>query len=238
MIKTETITYHDADQTFEGKISWDDSIKEKKPGILIAHAFGGQSDFETGKSVELAELGYVGMAIDIYGKGRRASNPEEAAKLMAEFNNDRALLLKRMELSLKTLRNHPEVDVTKTGAIGFCFGGKCVLDLARSGADVKGVVSFHGMFDKPGLPEENPIKASILVLHGWEDPMAKPEMFVEFANEMTERKADWQMHAFGHTGHAFTNPKANAPERGLFYQPTSSKRAWKAMADFFEEMFV
>ena len=238
MIRTETITYTDSKQTFEGKISWDDSLKGKKPGILIAHMFGGQSDFETGKSVELAKLGYVGMAIDLYGKGRRAANPNDAAKLMAELNDDRALLLKRMELSLETLGNHPEVDVTKIGAIGYCFGGKCALDLARSGADLRGVVSFHGMFDKPGLPEENPIKAAILIMHGWNDPMAKPEMFVQFANEMTERKADWQMHAFGHTGHGFTNPKANSPERGVFYQPTSSKRAWKAMSDFFEEIFA
>jgi dienelactone hydrolase len=238
MIHTETIEYQDADQIFEGKISWDDTIKEKKPGVLIAHAFGGQSDFETGKSVELAQLGYVGMAIDIYGKGRRASGPDEAARLMAELNNDRALLLKRMNLSWQTLRDFPEVDASQTGAIGFCFGGKCVLDLARSGADVKGVVSFHGMFDKPGLPEDKEVKASILVLHGWEDPMARPEMFVDFANEMTERKADWQMHAFGHTGHAFTNPKANAPDRGLFYQPTSSKRAWQSMGNFFEELFT
>ena len=238
MIRTETIVYTDSEQTFEGKISWDNSIKGKKPGILIAHMFGGQSDFETGKSVELAKLGYVGMAIDLYGKGRRATNPADAAKLMAELNNDRALLLKRLELSMSTLQNHPEVDETKIGAIGYCFGGKCALDLARSGADVRGVVSFHGMFDKPGLPEEKPIKASILVMHGWNDPMAKPEMFVQFANEMTERKADWQMHAFGHTGHGFTNPKANSPERGVFYQPTSSNRAWKAMSDFFEEVFA
>jgi len=237
MIISRPFQYSDNKTTFEGHIAWDDRITGKKPGVLVAPSFRGQSVFENEKAEALAALGYVGFAIDIYGKGIRARNPEEAQQLMDGLNNNRSLLLQRMELAFDVLREQQEVDETKVGAIGFCFGGKCILDLARSGADLAGTAIFHGVYDPPNIPHEGPIKSPILVLHGWEDPLATPEDTVLLAKELTQRQADWQLHAFGQTGHAFTNPNANFPEKGMFYQESSDKRAWGLMKNFFEEVF-
>ncbi|MCJ7467012.1 MAG: dienelactone hydrolase family protein [Maribacter sp.] len=239
MIQTEAIQYTspESGKIFEGFICWDTTTATKKPGVLVAHTFRGQSQFEINKAKELAELGYVGFAIDMYGKGRRANTPEEAQLLMDELNADRPLLLHRIILALNTLQNKPQVDAEKIGAIGFCFGGKCVLDLARSNAILKGVASFHGVYDAPKITYSGPIKASILILHGWEDPLGTPAQLEELAHELTKRQADWQILAFGHTGHAFTNPQAQFPKKGMFYQKSSNNRAWKAMANFFEDIF-
>ncbi len=239
MIKTESIIYKDpqSDHTFEGVISWDNDIPGKRPGVLVAHAFGGQSQFDVDKSIELAKLGYVAFAIDMYGKGRRGNSPEESRELMNELNSDRPRLLKRILLALEVLKENQWVDTTKLGAIGFCFGGKCVLDLARSGAEIRGVVSFHGLLDKPGIECSKPIVSAILVLHGWDDPMATPEQTIELTKEMTENNADWQLLAFGNTGHAFTNPKADSFEDGLFYKESADNRSWIAMTGFFTEVF-
>ena len=235
--KQKTIYKDSTNNEFEGIAVWDDCFKGPKPGILVSHMWSGQSDFEVDKATELAKLGYVGFAIDNYGKGRRASNPEEAEQLMNELNNDRPLLLDRMVLAVNTLKDHKEVNETKIGAIGFCFGGKCVLDLARSGIDISGVVSFHGLLDPPKINSILKIKSSILVLHGWEDPMALADDVVKLSDELTKNKADWNIHIYGHTGHAFTNPKAKFPEKGLYFEPKSNKRAWASMNYFFNEIF-
>ncbi len=238
MIISETLIYTDADgNEFEGTISWDDSSEELRPGVLVVHTFKGQGEFENNKAMEIAKLGYVGLAVDMYGKGRRATVKEEADALMHELTRDRPLLLKRILLALEQLQKHPLVNTANTGAIGFCFGGKTVLDLARSSTDVKGVVSFHGVYDQPDILYSEPIKASVLVLHGWEDPLATPEQTVALAQELTDRRADWQILAFGNTGHAFTNPMAKMHEEGMFYQSDADRRAWKAMVNFFEEKF-
>ncbi|NJM99831.1 MAG: dienelactone hydrolase family protein [Phormidesmis sp. RL_2_1] len=217
---------------FEGTVSWDNSQTGPRPGIMIAPTFRGQSDFETQKAERLAELGYVGFAIDIYGQGKRATTPEEASALMAVLNDDRTLLLKHMQLATKTIRQLPEVDENKVAAIGFCFGGKCVLDLARSGANIRAVISFHGIYDPPPFASEKTIRAAVLVLHGWEDPLAPREQTVALADELTRRGADWQIHMFGHTGHAFTNPQAQAKAAGMFFNPLSAERGWEMMQLF------
>ncbi|MBT8313471.1 MAG: dienelactone hydrolase family protein [Maribacter sp.] len=238
MIIKEKIIYKDAfKKEFEGVIVWDDSINGKKPGILVSHMWSGQSEFEVDKAKALAELGYVGFAIDNYGKGRRANGPEEAQVLMDELNGNRPLLLDRMLLAVETLKKHKEVDVSRIGAIGFCFGGKCILDLARSGIDINGVVSFHGLLDPPPAHPKKEIKSSVLVLHGWEDPMALPDDMVKLSHELNTYNADWNIHMYGHTGHAFTNPKATFPEKGLFFEPRSNKRSWNSMVYFFNEVF-
>lgn len=239
MIKSEALIYQDpaSGNTFEGVICWDEDLAGQKPGILVSHTFKGQSDFEIGRARELAKLGYVAFALDMYGKGKRATVPEEADALMKPFLDNRGLLLNNILLALDTLKKHPEVDETKVGGIGFCFGGKCMLDLARSSAEIGGVVSFHGIYDKPGMEHQGDIKASVLVLHGWEDPLADPESTVALGHELTERNADWQILAFGHTGHAFTNPAAKFPEKGMYYKETSNRRAWQTMINFFEEIF-
>ncbi|NND06380.1 MAG: carboxymethylenebutenolidase [Saprospiraceae bacterium] len=238
MIITETIEYTISNRIYEGKISWDNSMKQQKPGVLVAPTYAGQSAFEEEKSRALAKLGYVGFALDIYGKGIRADSPDHAQKLMDVLNADRRELLVRMEGALTELRHHSEVDEHSIAAIGFCFGGKCVLDLARSGADIKGVISFHGVYDSPSIEYAFPIKSSILILHGWDDPLGTPSQTVALAQELTARSADWQMLAFGHTGHAFTNPNAQSPESGMMYNVQSNDRAWKLMRSFLAEVLT
>ncbi|MBX7169864.1 MAG: dienelactone hydrolase family protein [Pyrinomonadaceae bacterium] len=238
MIKTETIEYNSGDNIFQGTICFDDEIIELKPGVLVVHMFKGHTDFEVNKAKELAELGYVGFAIDMYGKEFHGVSPEDARVLMNELNANRPLLLERILLALETLKVHSQVDKNKLGGIGFCFGGKCVLDLARANAEIKGVVSFHGVYDKPPIEQSSSIKPSILVLHGWDDPLGTPSQLLELANELTERKADWQILSFGNTGHSFANPAANSPESGLVYNELSNNRAWVSMKNFLKEMFL
>ena len=157
---------------------------------------------------------------------------------MDALNADRALLLERLRASLAALRSLPQVDPTRTAAIGFCFGGKCALDLARSGADVAGVVSFHGVYDPPPWQVAAPIRAEILLCHGWDDPLAPPDATVALARELTAAGADWQLHAYGHTGHGFTDPSATMAERGIVYQKDADRRSWQAMRNFLAELFA
>ena len=237
MIQTARITYTDQGQSFEGFSAWDDQSHDFRPGILVTHAFGGLSDFEKEKARELAKLGYVGFALDLYGQGKRATNNDEARELMNKLDSDRELLLKRMKLGLSTLKRQDLVDADNIAAIGYCFGGKCVLDLARSGESIKGVVSFHGVYDQPPIHTNNKINCSVLVIDGWEDPLSKPEQKVALANDLTVREAEWQILTFGHTGHSFTNPKAQRRDLGMFFQEQSNRRAWNTMKQFFDELF-
>jgi dienelactone hydrolase len=237
MIITEKISYSDSESNLAGTICFDEAISAPKAGVMVVHTFKGHTDFEVGKAFELAKLGYVGFAVDMYGEGRSTNDADTARLWMNELNLDRKLLLKRILAALKTLRNHPQVAQDKLGGIGFCFGGKCVLDLVRANADVRGVASFHGVYDKPSETSNSPIDSSVLVLHGWDDPLGTPPQLIELAEELSKRKADWQILSFGNTGHSFTNPNANMPENGMFYQKLSDKRAWQAMKVFFREIF-
>ncbi|MER3374161.1 MAG: dienelactone hydrolase family protein [Allomuricauda sp.] len=237
MIQTQQLIYSDKQQSYEGVISYDDTIKGKRPVVLVSHTWVGQSQFEEDKAKELAKLGYLAFAIDVFGQGRRAKDANEAEALMNEMLEDRQELLNRLLLAVNTIKENEMADVKKIGAIGFCFGGKCVLDLARSGIDMKGAVCFHGIFDPPGIEHEGDIKAKILVMHGWEDPLAFPKDIVSLGYELTERNAIWEMDVFGHTGHAFTNPNANDPDGGMMFNPLANDRSWQRMTHFFEEVF-
>lgn len=232
------IEYEDGGVALEGRFAWGDAGTAPQPGILIAHAWAGRSDFEDGKADRLAGLGYAAFALDLYGKGVRGGSVEENAALMQPFLDDRGMLQRRLLASLETLRAQPEVDASKVAAIGFCFGGLCVLDIARTGEDLAGVVSFHGLFAAPGNTEGNSIKARILALHGWDDPMAKPDDAVALGRELTAMGADWQLHAFGNTMHAFTNPDANDPDMGTVYNAAADRRSWIAMQNFLQEIFA
>jgi dienelactone hydrolase len=237
MIITKKIEYQDSEMSYEGVIAFDNEYDGKRPVIMIAHAYGGQSKFEENKAVELAKLGYVGFAIDLYGKGIRAKTPEEAQQLMDQLNADRNLLLQRIKSALKVTKSIAVADESKIGAIGFCFGGKCVLDLARSGEKLSGIVSFHGVYDAPKDIQKNKITTPILVLHGWDDPLATPLEVIELTKELTTNNADWELNAYGHTGHAFTNPMANSPEKGLFYSKEADRKSWNRMTAFFSTKF-
>jgi dienelactone hydrolase len=238
-MKTDYVDYADGSVTCEGYAAYDDAEKGRRPGVLVSHAWGGQNHFERDKADKLASLGYVGFALDLYGKGKRGGTMEQNAKLMQPFLDDRAMLRRRMTAALDALKKHPAVDAERTAAIGFCFGGLCVLDLARSvPAGLKGVVSFHGLFHPPKLGAQAPIKAKVLMLHGYDDPMATPEHVMAIARELTDAQADWQLHAYGRTSHAFTNPEANSPEHGLLYNAAADRRSWAAMKNFLEEVLA
>jgi dienelactone hydrolase len=236
-LQQRVVEYCDGGTVFEGRLTWDDSQPGPKPGILVAHAWGGRSDYEDGKADRLAALGYVAFALDLYGKGVRGGDPDTNAALMQPFLDDRAMLQQRMRVSLHALRGQPEVDTDRVAAIGFCFGGLCVLDLARSSADVAGVVSFHGLFSPPGNTSGNEVRAKVLALHGWDDPMAPPEAVQGLASELSAMGADWQIHAYGNTMHAFTNPAADNADMGTVYDPVADRRSWRAMNNFLEELF-
>jgi len=218
-------------------MAWDDGSSDPRPGVLVSHAWGGRSEFEETRAAMLAELGYVGFALDLYGKGRRGTSREENQALMQPLLADRGMLQRRMNLAVEQLRRQKEVDSGRVAAMGFCFGGLCVLDLARTGADIRGVASFHGLFGKPGNTDGNRVRAKVLVMHGWDDPMAKPDAVLGLADELTSMGADWQIHAYGSTMHAFTNPGANDPEFGTVYSPTADHRSWQSLQLFLAEIF-
>lgn len=236
-IQTRTIDYQDGDVDLQGYLAWDDSVEGKRPGVMIAHAWAGRSDFENGKAEALAKLGYVGFALDNFGRGILGTNTEENSALIQPFLDDRAMLQGRLQIALEVLKGLDEVDASRVAAIGFCFGGLCVLDLARTGTDIRGVVSFHGLFGSPGNTAGNKIKAKVLALHGWDDPMAPPDQVVSLAEELSSMGADWQVHGYGNTMHAFTNPQANDPDFGTVYSPDADRRSWNAMQDFLSEIF-
>lgn len=214
-----------------------------RPCVLIAHQWSGQSDHERDTADRLAALGYVGIAIDVYGKGRRGESGTATAMkvngaLMQPFTADRRVLRQRLLAAVAFAGSRADVDPDNIAIIGYCFGGLCALDVARSGtAQVKGAVSIHGILAPPEIGEQPPIASKVLVLHGWEDPMAKPEAAIALAKEMTDAGADWQLHAYGHTMHAFTSPEADSPAHGLQYNAKSAARSWRATTDFLAEIF-
>lgn len=236
-IQAIDVEYGHGGETFSAHVAWDASVSGPRPGVLVAHAWAGRSEFEDRKAEQLAELGYVGLALDLYGKGNRGSNAEENAALMQPLLDDRALLQKRMGAALDQLGGQKDVDRTRLAAIGFCFGGLCVLDLARSGADVRGVASFHGLLSAPEKTSSADFVAKVLVLHGWLDPLATPAQVLDFSEEMAARNADWQLHAYGKAMHAFSNPAANDVDHGLLYDADADHRSWDAMRLFLGEVF-
>ena len=237
-IVSNTVGYLDDEVLLEAFFAFDDSLSSRRAAVLINHTWAGRDDFVAEKAKKLAALGYVGFAVDMYGKGVLGSGPEENAQLMQPFMDNREMLQKRMKAALNAVKLLPWVDDSKIAAMGFCFGGLCSLDLARTGADLKGVVSFHGLLGSPDNTKGNAINAKILTLHGHDDPMVPPEQVLAFEQEMTKAGADWQLHTFGHTMHAFTNPVANDPDFGTVYQPDADRRSWLLMENFLTEVFA
>jgi dienelactone hydrolase len=237
-IISNTVCYKDGDTTLEALFAFDDSITTRRPVVLIQHTWCGRDEFVANKARQLAELGYVGFAVDMYGKGVLGTNPEENARLMQPFMDDRAMLQQRVHAALAAAKCLPWVDDSQCAAIGFCFGGLCVLDLARTGVAIKGVVSFHGILNAPDNTQGTAINAKVLVLHGHDDPLARPEQVLAFQNEMTAVGADWQVHVYGNTVHAFTNPLVNDVAGGFSFNAAANSRSWQAMGNFLAEIFV
>ncbi len=233
MTETRAHDYDIEGKTYEAFVA---SSGKPAPGVLVFHAWAGRSDFENNKATALAGLGYTGIACDLYGKGVLGTSNEENEALMTPLASDRPLLQKRLLDNIAMAKDLPEVDGSKLAAIGFCFGGLCVLDIARAGGDVAGVASFHGLLGAPGNTKDN-INAKVLALHGWDDPMAPPSDVEAFGAEMNKANADWQLHAYGGTMHSFTNPAANDPDFGTVYNADADRRSWQAMTNFLEELF-
>ncbi|MEM7431818.1 MAG: dienelactone hydrolase family protein [Pseudomonadota bacterium] len=236
-INTNLVDYTVDGTTFEGFVAFDEAVSGPHPGVLIFHTIAGRTEFEERKALELAELGYTAMAADVYGKGTLTTDFESNRQMMDALRDDRPALQARLMAALHTLRGHAAVDTARTAAIGYCFGGMCVLDIARLGEDIAGVVSFHGIFAPPGNTIDNTIAAKVLVLHGWDDPLAKPDEVLALSEELTRQGADWQIHAYGNTLHAFTNPAANVPDDVKRYSASADRRSWAAARIFLDELF-
>ncbi|MBQ0719973.1 MAG: dienelactone hydrolase family protein [Gammaproteobacteria bacterium] len=236
-IQHRLVEYKDGDTLLEGYLAYDDAINGSRPCIIIAHTWAGRSDFECQQADKLAALGYVGFALDMYGKGILGSNPDENGALMTPFMEDRPALQQRMAAALTAASAQAEADTAKMASMGYCFGGLCSLDLARTSGDIIGAISFHGLFLAPGNTEGNKVSAKILCLHGNDDPMVPVDAVVALEKELTEAGADWQIHAYGNTVHAFTNPAAASPEMGMAYDAKADRRSWASLVNFLEEVF-
>ena len=237
-IVTRTVEYKQGDTVLEGFVAYDDGKKGKRPGILVVHEWWGLNQFIKDRAVALAKLGYVAFAPDIYGKGVRPATMEEAGKTAKIYKSDRTLLRARVKAGLDELRKLKLVDVKKLAATGYCFGGTTVLELARSGADIAGVVSFHGGLDSPNPQDGKNIKARVLVLHGAVDPFNAPADVAAFQDEMNKGNVDWHMVYYGNAVHGFTNSNNGTDNaKGLAYNASADKRSWAAMKLFFKEIF-
>lgn len=238
-MKTDYIDYQDGDDVFEGYFAWDETLSDQQPVVLIAHDWAGRRELACSAAESMVDLGYAGFAVDIYGKGIFGKDADTAGNsaLMMPYVEDRALLRQRMLAALNAVRTLGRIDVSKVAAIGYCFGGMAVLELARSGADIDGVVSVHGLLNHGEIKSEK-ILAKVLCLHGHDDPMGSPDQVLAFESEMTAQKADWQMHIFGGTSHAFTNPDANDKALGTVYSSSANQRAQRLIADFLTEIFA
>ena len=209
---------------------------EKRPTVILIPTVMGVSDLELRFGRQLVELGFNAFVADLFGKKFRGAQRDVCFGEMNRLGSDREALRRRLLAVVDQARGLEEVDEGKVVVAGYCFGGKCALDVARTGIDIAGVVSFHGLFDPPGW-EVGKIKAKVLVLHGWDDPMAKPESVVALGNELTAAGADWQIHAYGHVGHGFTNPNASSLQiDGVFYHELAAERSWTAFINFLEEV--
>lgn len=208
-----------------------------RPGVLVIHGWEGRSAGQEAFAARIAALGYVGFCIDLYGDGKRGSLSADNTALMAPLMADRALLQRRLLSAVEAASQRAEIEPHRMAAMGFCFGGLCALDLARANAPLKAIGSFHGGLTPSGLTRPERIDAKVAVFHGWDDPFAPPADVTALAAELSASKADWQLHAYGGTMHAFMAEGVNAPERGLQYNERSAKQAWTSWQGLLAESF-
>lgn len=237
-IRTETVVYRHGDAVLEGYLAWDDAVAGKRPGVLVVHEWWGVNPYIRERTERLAALGYVAFAPDLYGKGVRPKNAEEAGAQAGIYRGNRKLMRDRARAGLAILAGNALVDASRMAAVGYCFGGTTVLELARDGADLAGVVSFHGGLDTPDPAPPGGVKAKVLVLAGGDDPFVPPSQVAAFEDEMRKAGADWQLVAYGGAVHSFTNPASGRDRsKGVAYDAAADRRSWEAMKDFFGEIF-
>ena len=235
-MKTEMVEYRHGNVVLEGYLAYDDSFQGKRPGVLVVHEWYGHTPYVRMRAEQLARLGYVAFASDMYGKGVLAKDAKEAAALAGIYLGDRKLMRARAAAGLDVLRKRPEVDPARLAAIGYCFGGTTVLELARSGADLASVVSFHGLLNTPNQGDARNIKGKVLVLHGGDDPFVPMKQVEAFQEEMRKGGVDWEFVTYGGAVHRFTNPEAGSDSsKGAAYNERADRRSWQAMESFFAE---
>lgn len=237
-IQTKQIDYKQGDTVLQGLIAWDDAVKGKRPGVLVVHEWWGHNEHARYQAKRLAQAGYVGFALDMFGKGKVTTHPKDAQAFMSEAKKDPAVIPARFQAALEQLQRDPHVDADHIAAIGYCFGGSVVLDAARSGADLDAVVSFHGALATKSPAEQGKVKARILVLAGAADPFVPAEQVAAFTQEMKAAGARFQVVSYPGVKHGFTNPDAGkAGMDALEYNAEADKKSWVAMLAFFKEVF-
>jgi dienelactone hydrolase len=236
---TKDIDYHDGELALRGFLAYDETSGGKRPGILVAHEAWGLGEHAMDKTRTLADMGYIAFAADLFGNRKQITDIAEAGAIIGDLRQDPMKLRNRALAALRVLATLPQVDSTRLGAIGFCFGGTAVLELARGGADIRGVVCFHGSLDTSSPASPGRIKSSVLVCTGSNDPMIPPSQLNAFTDEMRNAEVDWQMTIYGSTVHSFTNPAADGSiSPGILYNKKSDERSWRAMRSFFEDRFA
>jgi dienelactone hydrolase len=237
-IQTEVVEYKHGDTPLEGFLAYDNSKSGKRPGILVVHQWKGLGDYEKKRADMLAGLGYTVFCVDIYGKGIRPGEAGEAAAEAGKYKSNRALLRARVNAGLDVLKKHSLTDPRRIAAIGYCFGGTTVIELARSGAEVAGVVSFHGALDSPSPADGRNVKCKVLALHGADDPFVPAKDVAAFEDEMRQAGVDWQLVAYGGAVHSFTDWNAGKDNsKGAAYNEKADKRSWEDMKQLFAEIF-
>ena len=240
-LNTQSIYYSDGDTVLTGYVAYDDTTMDKRPGVLVVHEWWGHNDYARKRAEMLARQGYTAMAIDMYGKGKQAAHPDDAKKFSSAIKNNLDLARKRFEAALEILSIEPTVDPDKIAAIGYCFGGGIVLEMARTGLDLDGVASFHGSL-KTGQPaQKGRVKAEVLVLNGEKDPFVTAEEIAAFKKEMETAGISYQVINYPGAVHSFTNPDADrfGKEFGLplAYNEEADKKSWQALTDFLQKIF-
>ena len=236
-IQMKTIEYPQGDTTLEGVLVWDDAVSGPRPGVLVVHQWLGITDYEKRRATMLAQLGYVAFCADIYGKGVRPKDVSAAGAEATKYKTNRALLRERVKAGLDQLKHSELVDPKRIAAIGYCFGGTTVIELARSGAELNGIVSFHGGLDSPTPADGKNIKCAVLVCHGADDPFEKPEDLAAFEGEMRDAKVDWRLIKYGGAVHSFTQPDPGFTNPGARYNEKADKHSWEDMKRFLAEVF-
>jgi dienelactone hydrolase len=236
-IQSKTIVYQQGEVSLEGVLVWDDAVSGPRPGVLVVHQWLGLTDYEKHRAEMLARLGYVAFCADIYGQGVRPHNVSEAGAEATKYKTDRTLMRARVNAGLEQLKKSELVDPRRVAAIGYCFGGTTVIELARSGAALSGVVSFHGGLDSPTPADGKNIRCPLLICHGADDPFEKPDDLAAFENEMRAAKVDWRLIMYGGAVHSFTQPDPGFVNPGAHYNEKADKRSWEDMKLFFGEIF-
>jgi dienelactone hydrolase len=237
-VQFETVNYNDGDQKLQGYLAWDDSIKGKRPGILVVHEWWGLNDYAKKRARMLAEEGYVAFAADMYGPDKITTHAKDAKGWMMQITKNIDAWQKRAQLGLEQLKASKLVDSSKLAAIGYCFGGATVMQLAYSGADIDGVVSFHGSMPVATPEQAASIKAHVLIAHGDADPFEPPERIAAFKKALSGGNVDWEMDIYAHAKHGFTNPDAGSfGMDAIAYNKKADERSWAKMNAFFKEIF-